>query len=253
MLINRYAIVTLVVGEEAEKMAIIAIPFMKEYARKIDAELIVLGQSKISQELGAHFEKFQIYNLLKKYDRIIYLDIDIIVTPWARNLFSIVNAGKLGVISVEDLFKNSQREKGWLDEILGPINWDAPYFNSGVIVADKSHIEIFNADDGLTQKWVSGKEKRGINALNDQSILNYRANKYKIPYHSLKRTYNFTRVSGNFHQRFIKDIIHYAGQKGNRTKPMRRDAERIRNKHLIHFLRKHPWVTYILDRISALY
>lgn len=71
----RNAVVTLTIGERYKEIAEITHPVLKAYADKIGAEFVV-----IDKDHGLmHWEKFQIYHLLKIYNRIIFFDTDIII------------------------------------------------------------------------------------------------------------------------------------------------------------------------------
>lgn len=53
-----------------------------------------------------HYEKFQIYNLLKEYDRIIYVDIDVIINETCPDLFQIVPEKDFGIAVDSNRLKN---------------------------------------------------------------------------------------------------------------------------------------------------
>ena len=242
------AVVTLMVGGEANEMGRVSISLMKEYARKCDAEFVLLTQSDISQKTSPYYEKMQIGSLLNEYDMILYIDIDILVSPRAANLFECVPFGYLGVVSVAEIYHHHVKQQELLDMILGKIKWRLPYFNSGVMVACRNHATLFNIDDTLIEQWIDGKNKNNITALNDQNIFNYRANIQDLDLYLLENTFNFTRAWGCFNERFNKDLIHYAGFRGNRVKRMKWDAK-ILNSRMVYLFQHYPILVKYIDRL----
>ncbi len=77
-------------------MANLTLPFLKYYANKIGADFIILNNVVINGTVP-HYEKFQLYDLLEIYDRILYIDIDVIVTEKCPNLFDIVPIDSFGI------------------------------------------------------------------------------------------------------------------------------------------------------------
>ena len=74
----------------------------QQYANKVNAEFICVTQLKygleiksrgFSQRYAAWFEKIYMKDLLEKYDRVLYLDADILINPHAPDIFLILDNG----------------------------------------------------------------------------------------------------------------------------------------------------------------
>ena len=65
---TKYAVVTIAIGEKYAAIAKYTHPSLKAYADKIGAEFVVIDDTSTSLP---HWKKFEIFNLLKDYKRII--------------------------------------------------------------------------------------------------------------------------------------------------------------------------------------
>ena len=87
------AIFTLAIGDNPMYKA--AVESFKAYGKKVGADVIVSDRLHYKVDIKnpkfdaspAWCEKLYITDLLKEYDRVLYLDADIIVTPEARDIF----------------------------------------------------------------------------------------------------------------------------------------------------------------------
>lgn len=192
------AVVTLCIGKEYG-LGKLTHPLLADYAKKIGADFIVIDQEKL--KLGyLHYEKYQIYDLLERYERIIYLDTDVIVTPECPNLFDIVPPEQFGAFLVSN---HSYFHDGAIKDIqceLGNINWERKYFNSGVMVVSQAHRQVFMVDNDLLQ-WISTKR-----AFPDQTILNYAVQKLGIEIYDIGYRFNHTTHTRNSKLRFGRKI-----------------------------------------------
>ena len=150
-------IVTLVIGEAFEAIANITVPIIKKYSAKTGADFVVLNGSEISKKHPSHYEKFQIHELFDIYENVLFIDVDILITPWAGNLFDMVPTDHFSAVSVDSIFPSAGIEKEKLNRILGKIDWSIPYFNSGVFIIPKMYRALLNSRDGQVEKWVTGK------------------------------------------------------------------------------------------------
>lgn len=145
-----YAVCTLCIGEEATQFAQYSHPTFRAYAQKIGADFIVFDTAKVCYKdcksiNTVKFEKYQLYEILERYDRALFLDSDILITPHAKNIFPLVPAEKVGGV-FEDFGSDKQDRRNIIQECqnqLGKVNWRAGYMNSGVFVVSKIHRDIF--------------------------------------------------------------------------------------------------------------
>jgi len=138
---EKLLVLTVCVGNESKSIASITHKSIKAYAEKIGAEFKIIDECKSS---SPHWEKFQIHDLLNKYDRILYLDSDLIVREDCPNLFSIVPYSKIGLF---DEAKYAQRQFSIFETAkayeIKVEKWNGKYFNTGVLVVSKCHKKIF--------------------------------------------------------------------------------------------------------------
>ena len=246
---SKSLITTLVVGSEIEALSEYTLPTMRAYAQKVGADFKVMGLTDITQRLSPYYEKNQIDNFLDEYDRVLYIDSDILVVPDAPDLFAMHDGHSVMAVSVEHIYRAVEQEKASLNQVLGEVNWTREYFNSGVVLFTKAHRELLNTSDGLIEKWIAAKETGTVNGLNDQSIFNYRVNQLSIPMQYVSPAFNFTKAWGTFHTRFSQYFIHYAGMKGQRLARVKKDADVLRQSRKFSLFSHAPWLVKLQDKI----
>jgi len=155
------------------------------------------------------FEKNQIYKLFDKYDRILRIDYDVIITPNCPNIFEIVPGDKIGGV-FEDVGRSKLSRKRRIINIqkhLGNLNWNSGYINAGIVVASKQHKEIFNT----TIEEINKVQEIKDIITPEQDYLNYMIRKLGFEVYSL--SYKFNHITYFSPNRFDSYIIHYAGSK----------------------------------------
>jgi ADP-heptose:LPS heptosyltransferase/lipopolysaccharide biosynthesis glycosyltransferase len=225
---EKKALVTLAIGKQAQDMLEIARPSFKLYADKIKADFVVIDEEKINAGYP-NLEKFQIGELLDKYDRILYLDVDIIIHPGCPDLFSIVSKEALGVVPdcSDGKWGNINRFKEIVaaQNILGGVGWSSGYFNSGVMVLSRIHKDIFTNPEN--------REKIS-SQFRDQTLINYNFQKLwqqdqSIDIFILDKKFNGMEING-FSTRFENPnkteafIMHFAHEGEDRIGAMREVA-----------------------------
>ncbi len=184
------AIVTLAVGSMSQKMLTLVKPFFKAYSKKIGADFIIIDKVVVNG-YASHLEKFQIYNLFEKYQRVAYLDIDIIVQENTPNIFNVVPFDRIGIVydngdnTIRSL--NRVREIQNVQRSLGDVNWVEGYANSGVIVLSDIHKKIFTHPE-LREKFQSG--------FKDQTLINYNIHKHGFKLYQLDKRFNGMEING---------------------------------------------------------
>lgn len=89
-------VLTIAVGPEHQRIAAVTHPSLRAYARRIGAEFLSIDDSTTTTP---HWEKCQLARLLETYDRILYLDTDLIVRDDCPNLFDVVPPAQLGAFN----------------------------------------------------------------------------------------------------------------------------------------------------------
>lgn len=198
----RKLVLTIAIGEDYEKMGKLTHPLIKKYAEKIGAEFLAITKKKVSFTTP-HWEKFQIFDLLNTYDRILYIDTDIIIRDDAPDLFDIVPFEKLGMFN-EAPFTDRSRElliescKQYNKKLP---NWNGKYFNSGVMVISKQHKELFR------------KPEHEFFNFYEQTYLNVVIAEMEIDMFELEYRFNRMTCLDNITGRHRLDsyFVHYAG------------------------------------------
>lgn len=216
------AIVSAAFGTMHVKMASISYPPMERYAKKVGADFKPIYMRKFP-ERNPHLEKFQIRDILQKYDQVLWLDCDVLVSKVAPSIFEIVPPDHFAAM---DEGKHGTRikvplELGTMCTVLGipyPEERNFIYFNSGVFICNKSHVSFFeNVPDVIPTS----------HGINDQTLLNVRVALSKTPFFSLEKTWNMMWVPVGFEK---SNFIHFAGR--HKTEAVVEDMERVGKKIL---------------------
>ncbi|HMF32761.1 MAG TPA: glycosyltransferase [Candidatus Lokiarchaeia archaeon] len=142
---------TLCIGEGAGGFATYSHPTFRRYADQIGADFICIDTPKIKYQgclteiRPILFEKYQIYDILETYDRVLYMDTDILVTPHAPDIFEVVPYDQVAGVFEDfgmDMADRRARIRA-VQDALGNLGWTEGYMNSGVFVVSKPHREAF--------------------------------------------------------------------------------------------------------------
>jgi hypothetical protein len=199
---KKTAVMTIAIGDEYQVLAKLTHPIIKNYADRINSDFIPITESNISHSTP-HWEKFIIYDLLNKYERIIYFDTDLIIRDDCPNLFEEVNHMDFGAFNEAPFTPGRQSALAQACQEYGIRidKWKGTYWNTGVMVISRPHKEAFKKP-----------EKESFNFF-EQSYLNAKLNSSDFTTHDLH--YYFNRLSCmdplTGEQRHAAYIIHYAG------------------------------------------
>ena len=199
------AILTIVSGEKYKQIWDRAKPFFENYADKLDADLIVLEDAKFVPT--AHWLKFSIYEFLKKdYDRVAFIDADILIRPDSPSLFDEVPEDEFGVFNEGEYLPRAI----CMYEIMHAYGINLPrwngnaYYNTGVMVVSREHRHIFRPP---------GNVKQIRNAFGEQTFINLRLFESEAKIHNLNYRFNsmsvMDRATGM--TRLDSYFMHYAG------------------------------------------
>lgn len=205
------AVVTICIGDEYKKISKFTHPLIKSYAERIRAEFVVLDKISMSKT-SPHWEKFSIFHLLNKYERILYLDTDLIVRSDCPNLFDIVPSSKLGAFNEAPF---TEKRYGSLIQACNDYDvklkdWNGKYYNTGVMVVSRTHKylfkkpekESFNFYEQGYLNMVISRETRTNEAKIDGVVM------FDLPY-KFNRMACMDRFTGE--ERHASYIVHYAG------------------------------------------
>ncbi len=189
------AILTIVSGQGFRDIAALTHPAIAAYARQIGVDFISLD----ADSAAPHFEKARIADFLGTYDRLLYMDTDIVVTDGCPDLFAVVPEDSFGAWFPSSLFPARFADKiVRVQQELGDIGWVETYFNSGVMVVSPRHRPVFAQLSGYRDEFF------------EQTLLNYRVQQGR--YRSTDIGYRWNHTGAVRSSRRLKShFIHYAG------------------------------------------
>lgn len=177
----------------------------------IQERRIRLNPRPLRPRLGLYLEKLQLGELLDDYERIVYLDADVLIHPQAPSLLQRVPSDRFGCVreDVGPLAWKRREEITTAAAKLGPLQgWDQGYFNAGVMVMSRCHRDVFRCEREAIPRcrWP------------DQTYLNYRVHALGVDVMWLEPEYNLIPEFGNSFwdagKRRKAHFIHYAGKEG---------------------------------------
>ena len=222
---EKRAIVTVVIGEEAVRQNRVAVKTLVDYGKKVNAEVILITKELI-EDVPPHLQKFQIKDILDNFDRVLYVDADILIHPDCPDLFEMVPADCVGAVPDchNGKWGNINRFKEILavQDKLGNANWRTGYFNSGVIVLSKQHKDLFSNPE-LREKFNS--------QFNDQTLINYNLFKNEYNFHPLETRFNGMEING-FSSRVengnkINAFIMHFAHEGDKAEQMKKVLKKL--------------------------
>lgn len=147
------------------------------------------------KEVIPHFQKMLTIEVLEQnnieYDQIAQIDYDIFALPHAKNFFELTDRKFSAVLdngmgpALQLIVQIIRKE--WFPNI-NTINWDT-YFNSGFMVYNESHKEVFRK----TYEFYEKNKNHPVfvdNDLNDQTILQFILKELNVEINYLPRSYN---------------------------------------------------------------
>lgn len=208
-----HLVLTLAIGQEAEELYTLSSKSIQSYACKIGADFACIHQNTflntgLNSDISPHYNKLKIGDYLEIYDRILYLDCDLIVKPNTPNIFDLVPTDAIGVMN-EGNFNDYSREIKDVKNALGRLDggldyWQKDYFNSGVMVVSKVHKQLF-----------AFPQKIFKSTFYEQTYLNWQAHNlnYKITYIPEEFNYIFhnSKEKSNLEIPESAYIVHFAG------------------------------------------
>jgi len=190
---------------------------IKEYAEKCGADFKAITESK---NLGSHiaYEKFQMNDFVNDYDRVLYIDNDIIIHPNCENLFQTYKEDCFYGLEEGDEFIDFFHSKSRLYEDIqsknGSITWKKGpkgnfiYYNTGMFLFSKQ-CNPFSLYDK--------QEATFVDTYFEQTYINYLLQKYNIRTHRIECKHNYMLCFIRKYGWGIDNIIHFAGNGWSNT------------------------------------
>ena len=148
-------VVTLVTGENYDRLWDITGKRIARYAEQCGADLVVLNGDRFPRY--PMYNKFRLQNVFANYLQSLYVDVDVLIKKDAPNIFDVVpigcaaamdelqtfNYAQTGLVSYEEI-------KPRLEKLIASQYYDYAYpgfpsraFNGGVIVIPQSHAHLY--------------------------------------------------------------------------------------------------------------
>ncbi|MEZ9199458.1 glycosyltransferase [Shewanella sp. 10N.286.54.B9] len=219
------AIFTLAIGDNPMYRA--AVESFKAYGKRIGADVIV--SDELHYPINVHnpkfdaspawSEKLHIAEVLKEYDRVLYLDADIIVTPWARDIFAQYPDKDTVYMFNEGRHRDRAAQAEQINQVLGEVSWPKEdgltvYYNSGMFLVSKETGLFDNA--GIEEMQAICNQVK----FYDQTYINYLIRRDAIKSVGVESGFNRMMLLG-YDDYKKADFIHYSGRGYRQKVPMR--------------------------------
>lgn len=191
-------------------------PILKMFAKKWKVDFRIFGSFL---NINERWRILEFYKRFEDYDRVFFIDSDVVINKNCPNIFNIVPFDTIGAV-FEDKGSRLKHRRRVMAKIKqgfgGNEHWTCGYFNMGVLLASKIHRDMFTKING--QLW--GGEFA-------QTHLNYQMMKFEYKYIDLGYKWNhtsmFSEAWNGSPSRLDSYVIHYAGggnfpDKGKRSR-----------------------------------
>ena len=197
---KKRVVLTIAAGDFYQDLSKITHPTLKAYADRIKADFIVWTETKGYQP--PHYKKLEIKKLLDEYERILFIDTDILIRDDAPDLFDIVKEDELGIFEEGQFTDRYYPTLEFMAQVgFDPKKWDKKYYNTGVMVISQSHKELFELPPIQ------------VNHFGEQTYLNVKIAHHKPKINNLSYKYNrmscMDEITGE--DRHDCYFMHYAG------------------------------------------
>jgi len=163
---------------------------MENYARKINSEFILISKwdSFVDKKTSDNrFIKLEIIHFYcKQYDRLIYLDDTVYITPNCKDLFNLVPESHLGAFIESKIFNRNTCMREVINHYSQYDKWDKNsknilMINSGVMVLSKIHFSLFDTSKYVLKNF----------GFTDQAYISYQICRQIINVYDINNTYNY--------------------------------------------------------------
>jgi hypothetical protein len=144
------ALVTAAVGERFKEILQLTKPYFEHYAKRTDANFVVIEHCGYK---NGKFAKLHLGELLNRYERILFVDVDAILLPTCPDLFrqSTADDAVLAWVEPTDWWRDEwKRDLGMRKHfertgVAGP--WNRVFINTGVMLLSSVHSQLFEPTD----------------------------------------------------------------------------------------------------------
>jgi len=190
-------VVTLDINYES-RVTNITFPYMRQYAKNIDADFHIIDERKYGSQYPVSLEKLQLHAISKSYEWVIFLDADLLINPDCFDLTETIDSDT--ILVPEHLDPSDQfRHKNILNKYTLP--WHCPLYIS-VFSSETRHafnwpevdplelVKYINPkSSGHTHYENSRESETTPNWFLDEFVYNLNIAKYKIPTASVRESF----------------------------------------------------------------
>lgn len=215
------AVVTVVVGAEAEACHAAGERHLRAYAERVGADLVVLRWP--GHPAWPMSAKFAVARTLDHYERIAYVDADVLLRPGCVDLFAMCAEGEFGFVDElawqraypafrrEDRYQRFRAAMGFKPAAALP--W---YGNTGVMVVPESHRELLLSPD----------TPMPVEHCAEQDWIGARLLDSRLPYRLMDRRANWQNwTDPGFAAAPADAVLHWSGAGRDRRERARQIAE----------------------------
>lgn len=201
------AICTITVGDFYQRLARDSHPMMYDYAEKIGADFY--AKDVVTESVVGYAKLKLVRDLLAEYDRVAFVDTDILIRHDAPSLFDLVPDDAVGAFDEGFIYPDRRETKLLYCQQISAtqtpelVEWtrDGRYYNTGVMVVSKRHARLF------------AEAADQIDNFGEQTLLNYRFRRagvemFHLP-HRFNRLIATQRITGE--QLHDSYLVHFAG------------------------------------------
>ncbi len=216
---SRCAIYTVAIG--SDPIFRYTLPAMRHYAARIGADFIACREASVSRRFpplghpaaSAVLEKIHVRSLLRDYERVLYVDGDVLIAPEAPDIFETHPNAAACYLLEEGRHADRSLDVATLCEALGPLpNWPRHegrpvYYNSGVM--------LFGRDATFLDHLVEEEFLRAVLIDDhwDQTYFNLLIARHDFEIRPLAGEFNWMNLFGrDARVRRCAHFIHYAGE-----------------------------------------
>jgi len=206
---NKNAIVTIMTGVDPSYAY--ALKSFKHYGQKVGADVIVLHREAKSFKglrcfdfsKKAWAQKFLLPKFLQDYERVLYLDADIVVHPHAPDLFATYSDPQKIYMFNEGRIEDRAQEWDLIHQLNGAR--EAFYYNAGVILFSRESRFLLEVEEKAVEFFLQRSK------YYEQTYFNFYIAKHKLAHQSIDEKFNRMIISGAKEKRFEAFFIHHAG------------------------------------------
>lgn len=190
---------------------------MRGYAKRIKADFKAVQTDDASFKTMPAYQKLKIiHDFLKDYDRVCFVDADVLISEKAPDIFEAVPQDRLGLFNEAPwVGERHTKDVGQWKVLTGFELEKGSYFNTGVIVASKEHRHLFDLETF----------KHKINFYGEQTAFNQHVQEHKPQIFEL--SYKWNRMTCTWLKGltpYNSHFVHFAGVDKTQIIPMIRNV-----------------------------